>query len=265
MRLRRTLYLYARLVSQQLKAVLYYRADFMLMVVAGLLTYVPGFIFLWVVYARIPDIRGWKFFEVAFIYAVLFCTDGVSILLFDGVWWIRYQIHRGELDRFLVRPLSPIVQVISGAVGIHGLGMIILGAAMIVQASANVQLHWTPGKVVMLILVLISGVVIRISINLAANSLSFWTLRLGHSFPGMVYDLANLARYPITIYSLGVQALVTVVLPYAFISFFPAAYLFDRDDWGRLGLLSPVVAIYCAALSAWIFRRGLRRYESAGN
>nr|WP_239117850.1 ABC-2 family transporter protein [Actinoplanes ferrugineus] len=56
-----------------------------------------------------------------------------------------------------------------------------------------------------------------------------------------------------------------LALPFAFISFFPIAYLLDTGPSRRLGLLTPLVAVYCAGTAIWIFQRGLRRYESAGN
>ena len=73
------------------------------------------------------------------------------------------------------------------------------------------------------------------------------------------------AKYPITIYSLGVQALIVIAVPFAFVSFFPTAFLFGMDAWSAPGLLTPLVALYCMLFAVWIFRRGLRRYESTGH
>jgi viologen exporter family transport system permease protein len=61
------------------------------------------------------------------------------------------------------------------------------------------------------------------------------------------------------------QALVTLVVPYAFISFFPATYLFDKPDWTRWSLAVPVVVVYSLLVTLVVLRRGLRRYENAGH
>ncbi|WP_269203877.1 ABC-2 family transporter protein [Motilibacter peucedani] len=61
------------------------------------------------------------------------------------------------------------------------------------------------------------------------------------------------------------RIVLTVALPYAFMSFLPAtALLQDRHLW-QVGLLTPLVAAYCLGLGAWLFRRGLVRYESSGH
>jgi ABC-2 type transport system permease protein len=61
------------------------------------------------------------------------------------------------------------------------------------------------------------------------------------------------------------KAALGAVLPFAFVSFFPIAYLLDNGESRWVGLLTPLVAAYCVAVAMLVFRRGLRRYESAGN
>jgi len=110
-----------------------------------------------------------------------------------------------------------------------------------------------------------SGVLIRAGIVLASNASAFWTKSPRNSFGLMVHGLSDFAKYPITIYSTTLQGLVTIAVPYAFIGFFPATYLFGKGGLGFLGLLSPLVAAYCAAMAVFVFNRGLRKYESTGN
>ncbi|MBN2810638.1 MAG: ABC-2 family transporter protein, partial [Spirochaetales bacterium] len=55
------------------------------------------------------------------------------------------------------------------------------------------------------------------------------------------------------------------IVPYAFISYFPAVYLFDKAPWGAIAWLSPLVALWLAFVAKKIFYIGLSRYESAGN
>ena len=61
MKISRMIYLYRRMYVQQLKAILEYNKDFYILMCSAALTQVLGFIFLWVIYDRIPDINGWQF------------------------------------------------------------------------------------------------------------------------------------------------------------------------------------------------------------
>ncbi|MFC5468561.1 ABC transporter permease [Cohnella suwonensis] len=264
-RLHRAFYLYWRHLSQQLKAILEYQTDFFILVISAVLTQLLGIVFLKVVYTKIPDINGWQFWEVAFMYAMIYLTEGIGSLFFEGTWRIGSLVNRGGLDVFLLRPLSPILQVLCNGIGMNGLGNIAMGSIIVVQAIIYMPMHWTWDKIAITILLLLSAVVIRVAINLASNSVSFWTRASRNAFPLMVHNLSDFAKYPITIFPVAIRSLVTFVVPFAFVSFFPASYIFGKNGTDWLWALSPIVAVACAAIAYRIFALGLRTYESVGN
>ncbi|WP_040952630.1 ABC transporter permease [Gorillibacterium massiliense] len=265
MRLRRGLFLYRRLFTQQLRAILEYQADFFIMIGAAVLTQLLGFIFLWVVYQRIPDINGWKFWEVTFMYAMVFFTEGVGSLFFEGTWRLTRLVNMGELDRYLLRPMPTALQIFTTGIGMNGIGNIILGLVIIGQSLGHIDIKWTTGKIVVGIVLFVSAIVIRVAINFAANCAGFWIKSSGNAFPLMVHSFADFAKYPISIFSIGLQAFISAIVPFAFISFFPAAYLFGKESWGWIGLFGPLVAVYCVGMAYLVFRIGLSKYESVGN
>ncbi|MNY78503.1 hypothetical protein D3C86_2187720 [compost metagenome] len=59
--------------------------------------------------------------------------------------------------------------------------------------------------------------------------------------------------------------LLTGILPFAFVGFYPAAYFLDRASWGHIALLTPVVGgvFFAVALAFWNF--GVSRYRGAGS
>lgn len=263
--IRRTLYLYRRLFGQQLKAILEYQTDFWIMIVSAVLTQLLGIVFLQVVYSRIPDINGWSFWEVAFMYAMIYMTEGFGSLFFEGTWRLGGLVNRGELDVYLLRPVSPVLQVFTTGIGMNGIGNIVVGGIIVAQALARIDVHWSAGKIAAAALLLVTAVAIRVSINLAANTTAFWIKNAGNAFPLLVHNLGEFAKYPITIYSLGIRFLAGLLVPFAAISFVPAYVLFGRGVHPLFWLLSPLAAAYCAFVAYLLFRIGLRKYESVGN
>ena len=75
----------------------------------------------------------------------------------------------------------------------------------------------------------------------------------------------ELARYPISIYGGVVRLILPLVLPYAFMTCFPATAVLSPGSTPWPGPLTPVAATWCLLLGRWAFRRGLLRYGSAGN
>jgi ABC-2 type transport system permease protein len=263
--IRRLIYLYFRCLGQQMKAILAYEADFVVMLFSAVIVQIAGFLFIWTIFQRIPTINGWTMWQVVMMYALIFVTEGVGSLFFEGTWRLSNLVYTGQFDQMLVRPLSPIVQVLANAVGFNGLGNIVTGLVLIVIGILNTPVQWTPGRLLMLVILVASAATIRVAINLGSAASAFWIKAPWSMVPMFVHQLGEFAKYPITIYSVAVQALIVIAVPFAFVSFFPTAFIFGVEAWSIQGLLTPLVAIYSVVMAVWLFRVGLRRYESTGH
>ncbi|MFY1637403.1 ABC transporter permease [Solwaraspora sp. WMMB335] len=269
--LRRGVRIYRRSLGAHLRATLEYEADFWILVAGSALTQVVGLAFLGAVFSRVPQINGWSFAEVVLIYSMVVLSDAIGPLLCEGMWRLPWLINRGELDYRLVRPYPVLLQVLSHDLGINGLGNLVTGGAMFGWALWRVDVDWTPSLVAGGLLLFASGMLIKLAISLASNATSFW-LGSGESiFAYAVHQIGDLARYPVSVYAVGVRLVLIVGVPFAFVSFFPASAVLGGDA-GRggvgpswLGWLTPLVAAYCVTVAVLVFRAGLRRYDSAGN
>ncbi|HTD36053.1 MAG TPA: ABC-2 family transporter protein, partial [Candidatus Limnocylindrales bacterium] len=77
-------------------------------------------------------------------------------------------------------------------------------------------------------------------------------------------------RYPITIYSRGVRLLLTFVVPFAFMNYFPARYFLHKAHEGAMlpapvGLLTPAIGVVAVAIAYVFWRIGLNRYSGVGH
>jgi ABC-2 type transport system permease protein len=261
----RTVRLYLRLLGAHFRSLMEYEADFLILAAATVLMQVVNIVFLAALFKEVPALNGWTFWSVLMMFGAVALAEGVGSLFFDGMWQLAWHINRGQLDYYLVRPYPVALQSSSAAIGINGLSNIVMGTVMIGTGLAHVDIAWTPWRVLLGVLLLISSVVIKLSINLATNAVSFWLASPTPLFAFAMHQVGDLARFPLSVYPMALKAVLGLALPFAFISFFPVAYLLDTGQSAWVGLLTPVVAAYCAGAAAFIFKRGLRRYESAGN
>jgi ABC-2 type transport system permease protein len=262
---RRGIYLYFRLLGQQMKSILAYQADFVVLMFSAVIVQLSGFLFIWTIFSRIPNIDGWTFWQVVTMYALIFITEGVGSLFFEGTWMLGWLVWNGSFDQMLVRPVSPIIQVIAYRVGFNGLGNLVTGFVLVGLALAHSSVSWSLERVVMLVILIASAATIRVALNLGTAATGFWIRNPWSMVPMFVHQLGELAKYPITIYSLAVKALIVVAIPFAFISFFPTTFIFGLTEWSIPALLTPLVAVYCLVVAVAIFRRGMRNYESSGH
>jgi ABC-2 type transport system permease protein len=258
--------IYLKLIVLQQRAHLEYEADFWIMVVGATLRHVPGFVFVWVLFGRIPDVAGWTMWEIAFLYGLVTLPMGLREVLFDGMWRLRLVVNRGEFDRFLVRPISPAMQVVAQLSSVFGLGVAALGAYVVGRAAAELGLRWEPWQYAFLVVVVLSSVVLIASVDFATNSIAFWEPSANSAFPYLVHNTLELARFPVTLYGRLVQIAVTWVVPFAFVSYFPGSVLLGRPEANAwLGYGAPLAALAAFTAAALVWNRGLARYQGAGH
>jgi len=264
-RLRRGAWLYRRCLGAHLRSTLEYRADFWIMAATAVVTQGIGVVFLWAIFRSIPAINGWHFWDVVLIYGLVTIAESVSQLFAQGTWNLATVVNTGELDPLLIRPMSPVLQVLGSQVGVAGVGNLALGIGLLVGGVSHVEVRWSPGLVAVCLVLLVSACLIKVGLNLLTSCTAFWLRTMWPMFPFSMHTLGELARFPLSIYSVGVRIVLTAVLPFAFVSFFPATFVLGTDGSWWVGLLTPLVAAYCLGLGVLVFRRGLRRYESAGH
>jgi ABC-2 type transport system permease protein len=259
------LWLYRRCLGAHLRSTLEYEKDFWVLTMSALLTQGVGLIFLSAIFRAIPQFHGWRFWDAALIYSMVVLTEGLAVLVAQGAWTLSFVVNTGGMDALLIRPFSPTLQVLSSQVGMNGIGNVLLGGALLATALAHVDLNWTLPGAALSVLLLLSAAAVKVGLNLLTNCAAFWLKSPFSMFGFAMHTFGELARFPITIYGRGIQLVLTVVLPYAFMSFFPATTVLHNSHYWWVGLCTPIVAAYVLALGAWAFRRGLLRYESAGH
>jgi ABC-2 type transport system permease protein len=261
----RTIYLFFRFLAQNTKIKLEYRLDALILFVSGAAMQSLGFLFITVLFSNVPEIHGWSRWEIVAMLSLIFISEGLVSFAFEGAWQMAFLMNMGEMDRLLLRPVSPILQILTFTMGVHGIGNLAMGIALFAISLGHVGVEWTLAKALFVPVFIVSACAIRVAVSFAANCAAFWIKSFSNAFPLMVYQLADFAKYPPSVFGKAVEFAVVFVIPYGFISFVPMVYLFGKAAWGPLAWAAPLVALWCAFAARAIFYRGLRRYEGAGN
>ena len=265
MRIRKLTKLYFKYVAQYLKSLMAYRVDFFTGLIGFSFLQITGVIFITLVFNSIPSLQGWNFYEILFIYGFAQLPRGLDHIFTDNLWLISsWLIADGDFDRYLLRPINPLFQVIAERFQMDGFGEFVIGVILVVIASINLSINYTLDKFVVLILTSISGALIITSLKMIIASIAFWTKRSGGLLQ-TVYSFNEFCYYPVTIYNKALQFVLTFILPFALTSYFPATYILGKQSliWA---LAVPVgVSILFILFSYRLWCSGINHYESAGS
>jgi ABC-2 type transport system permease protein len=82
------------------------------------------------------------------------------------------------------------------------------------------------------------------------------------------YDMRTFVHYPLSIFPSFIRIILTYVLPWAIINYYPSMIILQKVQTTEefvLGILSPLIGILFFLLSLFVFNRGLRRYSGSGS
>ena len=259
----RYLSLYRLLLTQRFKALMEYRANFIIGAASTIFLQASSILAIWVVMQQVPTLNGWTYDEVLLVYGLITLAKSINHMFADNLWTLgRVYIRSGGFDRFLVRPIDPLFHLLADRFCQDGVGNFLVGAALVIKSSISLQIAWTPLKALMLLVAVVSGGLIFIALNLLTCTAAFWIV---DSVPvtRLVFDNHLFAQYPLSIYPKAIGILLTWVVPYGLASFYPAAYLLGRD-LGWVAWLAPLAAAVLLFLGYRFFQFGLRHYSGTG-
>ena len=265
-----TLGIVLSLYAATLRGHMQYRVNFISFVVLGIFWQASTFAFIWVVLTRFPALAGWTMGEVAFLYGIRAVGYGLYWFLFFGEMGLVQgnKILSGDFDRYLVRPLHPLLQVVSARID-GGYGDLIFGIALLAAATASVGIDWTPLAVVYLLLAILGAALIQASIQIVVGALAFRFLETSGVSFATDSVFANFGGYPLAIYGRAMELILTFGLPVAFIAYVPASTLLGRT--GELAVppvfayLAPLAGAIWLTLAILFWQSQMRRYQSAGH
>lgn len=265
MKLKKYLKLYPLYVSRSIKAKLAYKLDAIVGILGFLLENALTFSTLYLTISAIPSLNGWTVNMMGFLYGFYLIPKAIDHIFSDYVWQLgNGGITMGILDRFLLRPVNPLFQVIAEMVQLEGLGELILGIVFLCVFTPQVAIAWTFGKVIALMICVFFAMWFFFAIKLIFGSMSFWTKR-SIQIMTMIYDFSNFAKYPIHIFNRAIQIFMTYIIPFSVVIYMPIeALLFDGNLWLQT-LYVGIASIAMVTVSLFIWTQGLKRYESAGS
>lgn len=220
------------------------------------------------VLSRFEAIGGWSFWEIVFLTFFYILVLGFENMFAVHILYLENHIRDGTFDRFLVRPVPPLVQLLGQQLTLRYVDHLVLGGIGIGLTYVNLDLHWSWGQWIMFGVALLSSVILLGAFVLALSSLAFWTVRSSPFVFSTMEIQEAVQHYPITIFGRSFVFAVTFVLPFAFMNYYPALILLNRRDEAIHPLLpyaTPLVAVLFALVAFTVWRSGINRYHSTGS
>ncbi len=206
----------------------------------------------------------WTYPEVLIVVALFTLFSGLmESILRPNVGAVIEQIRDGTFDFVLTKPVNAQFIASLRTIVIWRLADVIIGIGLIFYALGQMKIVLTAETIGLFVVMLFAAIAIVYSIWLTMVSCAFWFVKIDN-----ITELFNAfyeaARYPVTIYRGLVRALLTFVVPIAFVTTFPASALIGRLDQATMWIgIAFAAGLFFASNRFWNF--ALTHYSSASS
>lgn len=257
-----------RITKLNFRARLEYRVEFLMMAGLGAVWQMSVLVFATVLLTQFPGMGDWANTEVLLLASMRLLSHGFYVLFLGRMSATVFLVQEGRVDSYLIRPMPVYRQMQLAFFHVNAVGDLAVAISLFAVALVLVDVSWTVGLIVYLLLALIGGVLmdgamftVFSSIALHAPATVYWSEWVDEL-------MTAYGNYPLHIMPSLVRDSLTFLLPLAFVAYLPAAVITGNVDtlavpaW--LAYLAPAVGLAAFVAARALWRTSLRYYKGVG-
>jgi viologen exporter family transport system permease protein len=241
---------------------LQYRASFLFAFGVGSVNTLGVVLPLWAIFGHWDAIAGWTFPQ-ALLVTSFFLLLGALVggLVEPNLGAVVEGVRAGQFDYLLIKPAD--AQLVASLQRVDPVRLWdVLGAALVAGWAYLTLPPPTLGGVAAAMALLLAGLASMYSLYLLVICLSFWFVRVDN-LRYLLSAVTDAGRWPVSIYRGVVRVFLTVLVPVALATSWPAMALLGRMD-AMLAFQAVAVAVGALAGSRFLWVQALR-YASASS
>lgn len=244
-----------------------YKLNFILMCIAVAPINLLQLVFSVVLGRDFNGIVGWGIDELVFLYSVLFITYSIAQIFFRQFRYLDSFIVDGSLDRYFIRPQSITYSIVFNNLSIMEIiSQLLPSVILLIYSNVRLKIYWTIKKEIVLMCAIIGGSIIQICIFILIGLISFWTIK-SNQLTKVYLNIMNFALYPLDVFGKQIILFLTCVIPLAFINFYPALFILDKQGKHNVAesFITLPISMILLVITYLLWRKALKNYSSTGS
>lgn len=258
--------LYAAFLRIKWQRAAQFRGEFLLIAFSKFVGFGAEFVTIYIMVNRFHSLGGWNASEVMALFALSQLSYAFgACFTFHTSRSLDNMARNGEMDALLTKPVSPMLYLMAKNFSTGYFGNIAVSLVCLIVALSNLGTPVTLFTVGMILLAVLGGAMLGGAMMIITSIPAIYKVNV--NLRGLFYfDLKEMVDYPLTIFPRAVQLLLTFVLPYAFISFYPAQALFGKTPLFHpvLQYVSPLIGLALCFVANKYFRYAIGKYQGSG-
>ena len=241
-----------------------FRFDFFIRVIMDCTYYLVNMAFFTVLYSHTDALGGWTYSESMVFVAGFFIVDAIHMTLFSSnMWGLPLMINKGDLDYYLVRPVSSLFFLSLRDFATNSFLNLLIAVGILIWVLQTQDVSIGVGGFFLYLVLLFLGALIHYVANLMMLIPIFWTHQ-GRGLEQIFWNFGRAFERPDRIFTGAARFLFTVVMPFSLMASYPARMILEEFDWKiTLHFLAAIFIGFGILISFWNW--GLKNYSSASS
>lgn len=256
--------IYFMMISQDFKSKMAYRADFLISTLAMLFINFSGLLSFWLIFNSIPQIKGFTYEELLFMYAFSLLASSPMQILFDNLWQLWIHCENGDFIKYCFKPLNLFFYYVAETFDAKGLGQFVFALILFIYSWIKLGIAVSFINIAVLLLVLFGASLVLIGIMTLAAASAFITIH-GATVMMIMIRFRDYAHYPMSIFNKFFKFIFTFIIPIGFISFYPALFFLRPDQQIFMAMISPLIGIIVFFIGYKVWITAALKYAGTGS
>lgn len=260
----RYIILYGHFIRFSIGRAFEFRLDFFFRVIMDLAYYGVNLAFYKVIFLQTPVLGGWNQDQTLVFMAGFLVVDAIAMTVFsNNLWWLPVLVNKGDLDYYLVRPVSSLFFLTLRDFAANSFLNLLLALGILGWALARLSGVPPFGSLLGFLFLLGMGSILHSLLHLLMVLPVFW-MQSGSGLHTIFYNTARFMERPDRIYTGWVRKILVTALPFCLMASFPARMFFEGFQ-GSLVLHFSAVLVTFFLIILLVWQAGLRAYSSASS
>lgn len=220
-------------------------------------------VFLFLIKDNINQFAGYTPDQVVIFFLTYQFIDTLAQIFYRGVYLFGPKVRSGEFDFFLLKPIKPLFQALTGKPDVNDAIFIVPTTVISIWIATTLNITVTFSSILIYLFLLVNSFLIATGFHILVLSMGVITTEVDNVI--MLYrDLNRLGQYPVTIYLEPLRFALFFIVPIGLMITIPAEALLNITPTYSLLLTSLVgVVFFLGSLKVWSW--SLKRYSSASS
>lgn len=242
-----------------------YRANFVVNTLVSLAWLGWSLAGVWVFFLHRDRIGDWTYYQAMVVLALFLLFNGVlGAFMRPNVEELMEHIRTGTLDFLLTKPVNSQFHATLRQLAVWNFPDLLIGLAVLIYALMQLGVQPSLAQVVLFVVLLLAATLMLYSLVLMLVTSAFWFVQVNNILE-LLFAFYETGRFPVAVYPQWLRAVLTFIVPIAFITTVPAEVVLDRLVDPRLVAYALGMALVLFVGSGWFWRYAVRRYSSASS